>query len=60
MLLESVNVTIKRVEDLLDKINSNIIKTEIPIRIEDHFTRMFWFKALSTLYSDLYVKSFLT
>jgi len=41
MLLESVNVTIKRVEDLLDKINSGMIKAEIPIRIEEHFTGIF-------------------
>ena len=38
MLLESVNVTTKRVEELLDKINDNTIKTDSPIRIEDHFT----------------------
>lgn len=38
MLLESVNVTTKRVEELLDKINNNIIKTDSPIRIEDYFT----------------------
>lgn len=38
MLLESVNVTTKRVEDLLEKINNNTIKMDSPIRIEDHFT----------------------
>lgn len=38
MLLESVNVTTKRVEELLEKINNNTIKTESPIRIEEHFT----------------------
>ena len=38
MLLESVNVTTKRVEELLDKINNNSIKTESTIRIEEHFT----------------------
>ncbi|XP_010683342.2 paired amphipathic helix protein Sin3-like 3 isoform X2 [Beta vulgaris subsp. vulgaris] len=51
MLLESVNVTIKRVEDLLDKINSNIIKTEIPIRIEDHFTPIN-LRCIERLYGD--------
>lgn len=38
MLLESVNVTTKRVEELLEKINNNTIKTDGPIRVEDHFT----------------------
>lgn len=38
MLLESVNVTTKRVEELLEKINNNSIKTDSPIRIEDHLT----------------------
>lgn len=35
MLLESVNSTTKRVEELLDKINDDTS----PIRVEDHFTR---------------------
>lgn len=38
MLLESVNVTTKRVEELLDRINNNSIKTDSPIRIEEFFT----------------------
>jgi len=38
MLLESVNVTTKRVEELLDKINNNTIKGDSPIRIEEHLT----------------------
>ncbi|KAL4586875.1 hypothetical protein LXL04_011520 [Taraxacum kok-saghyz] len=38
MLLESVNITAKRVEELLDKVNDNSIKTESVVRIEDHFT----------------------
>lgn len=45
MLLESVNVTTKRVEELLEKINNNTIKTESSIRIEEHFTGnsvVFW------------------
>ncbi|KAK7386922.1 hypothetical protein VNO78_27297 [Psophocarpus tetragonolobus] len=37
MLLESVNVATKRVEELLEKINANIIR-DSPIRIEDHLT----------------------
>ncbi|XP_057529106.1 paired amphipathic helix protein Sin3-like 3 isoform X2 [Amaranthus tricolor] len=51
MLLESVNITIKRVEDILDKINSNIIKTENPIRIEDHFTSIN-LRCIERLYGD--------
>jgi paired amphipathic helix protein Sin3a len=39
MLLESVNVTNKRVEEILDKVNANIIQGDIPIRIEEHLTR---------------------
>lgn len=38
MLLESVNAAIKRVEDLLEKINNNIIKGDSPIRIDEHLT----------------------
>lgn len=38
MLLESVNVTTKRVEELLEKINNNTVKSDSPIRIEDHLT----------------------
>ena len=38
MLLESVNVTTKQVEELLEKINNNTIKIDGPIRIEEHFT----------------------
>lgn len=34
MLLESVNVTSKRVEDLLEKINLS----DSPVHIEDHLT----------------------
>lgn len=39
MLLETVNVTIRWVEELLDKINNNSIKTDSVVRVEDHFTR---------------------
>lgn len=38
MLLESVNSTTKHVEELLAKINSNELKTNSPIRVEDHLT----------------------
>lgn len=38
MLLESVNATTKRVEELLEKVNNNIIKGDSPIRIEEHLT----------------------
>lgn len=38
MLLESLNATTKRVEELLDKINDNAIRTDTSIHIEDHFT----------------------
>ncbi|XP_028090187.1 paired amphipathic helix protein Sin3-like 4 isoform X2 [Camellia sinensis] len=51
MLLESVNVTTKRVEELLDKINDNTIKTDSPIHIEDHFTALN-LRCIERLYGD--------
>lgn len=38
MLLESVNVTTRQVEDLLKAMHDNTIKAESQIRIEDHLT----------------------
>jgi paired amphipathic helix protein Sin3a len=38
MLLESVISATNRVEELLAKINSNELKTDTPICIEDHLT----------------------
>lgn len=38
MLLESVNVTTRRVEELLDKINDNTINSDSPVRVEDYLT----------------------
>ncbi|XP_048318177.1 paired amphipathic helix protein Sin3-like 4 isoform X1 [Ziziphus jujuba] len=51
MLLESVNVTTKRVEELLEKINNNTIKADSPIRIEDHFTALN-LRCIERLYGD--------
>ncbi|XP_059648928.1 paired amphipathic helix protein Sin3-like 4 isoform X2 [Cornus florida] len=51
MLLESVNVTTKRVEELLDKINDNTIKTDSAIHIEDHFTALN-LRCIERLYGD--------
>ena len=51
MLLESINVTTKRVEELLDKINNNIIKIDSPIRIEDYFTALN-LRCIEHLYGD--------
>ncbi|KAK9750900.1 hypothetical protein RND81_02G228900 [Saponaria officinalis] len=51
MLLESVNVTIKRVEELLEKMNNNKIKAESPIRIEEHFTAIN-LRCIERLYGD--------
>ncbi|CAH1417181.1 unnamed protein product [Lactuca virosa] len=51
MLLESVNVTAKRVEELLDKINDNSIKTESVVRVEDHFTSLN-LRCIERLYGD--------
>ncbi|BBG94142.1 SIN3-like 4 [Prunus dulcis] len=51
MLLESVNVTTKRVEELLEKINNNTIKMDSPIRIEEHFTALN-LRCIERLYGD--------
>ncbi|KAK6281649.1 hypothetical protein POUND7_015474 [Theobroma cacao] len=51
MLLESVNVTTKRVEELLEKINNNTIKLDSPIRIEEHFTALN-LRCIERLYGD--------
>ncbi|WJX87923.1 hypothetical protein P8452_70061 [Trifolium repens] len=51
MLLESVNVTNKRVEEILDKVNANIIQGDIPIRIEEHLTPLN-LRCIERLYGD--------
>ncbi|KAI3731490.1 hypothetical protein L1987_62678 [Smallanthus sonchifolius] len=51
MLLESVNVTTRRVEKLLDKINNNSIKTDCAVRVEDHFTALN-LRCIERLYGD--------
>ncbi|KAL5725314.1 hypothetical protein ACHQM5_008470 [Ranunculus cassubicifolius] len=51
MLLESVNVTTKRAEELLEKINSETIKLDGPIRVEDHFTALN-LRCIERLYGD--------
>ncbi|KAG9134469.1 hypothetical protein Leryth_019931 [Lithospermum erythrorhizon] len=51
MLLESVTSTIKRVEELLDKINDNAIDIDPPILIEDHFTALN-LRCIERLYGD--------
>ncbi|KAK9125519.1 hypothetical protein Scep_014365 [Stephania cephalantha] len=51
MLLESVNVTTRRVEELLEKINDNTLKSDNPIRIEDHFTALN-LRCIERLYGD--------
>ncbi|XP_077222252.1 paired amphipathic helix protein Sin3-like 4 [Tasmannia lanceolata] len=51
MLLESVNVTTKRVEELLEKMHDNTIKAENPIHVEDHFTALN-IRCIERLYGD--------
>ncbi|XP_010551461.1 PREDICTED: paired amphipathic helix protein Sin3-like 3 [Tarenaya hassleriana] len=51
MLLESVNSTAKRVEELLAKINSNELRTDSPIRIEDYLTALN-LRCIERLYGD--------
>ncbi|MCL7022371.1 hypothetical protein MKW94_028700 [Papaver nudicaule] len=51
MLLESVNATTVRVEELLDKINDDASELESPIRIEDQFTALN-LRCIERLYGD--------
>nr|CAD1838271.1 unnamed protein product [Ananas comosus var. bracteatus] len=51
MLLESVNATIKRVEELIEKMHDNSAKLEIPIHIEDHLTPLN-LRCIERLYGD--------
>ncbi|KAL1218966.1 Paired amphipathic helix protein Sin3-like 3 [Cardamine amara subsp. amara] len=51
MLLESVNSTTKHVEELLAKLNSNELKTNSPIRVEDHLTALN-LRCIERLYGD--------
>ncbi|KAJ6845405.1 paired amphipathic helix protein Sin3-like 4 [Iris pallida] len=50
MLLESVNVTTKKVEELIEKMQ-NTIKPECPIRIEEHFSPLN-LRCIERLYGD--------
>lgn len=51
MLLESVNATTKRVEELLEKIHDGTFKPESQIRIEDHFSALN-IRCVERLYGD--------
>ncbi|TKY58570.1 Paired amphipathic helix protein Sin3 4 [Spatholobus suberectus] len=51
MLLESVNATTKRVEEILDEINDNIIKGYSPISIEEHLTALN-LRCIERIYGD--------
>ncbi|KAI3952206.1 hypothetical protein MKW98_005901 [Papaver atlanticum] len=51
MLLESVNATTTRVEELLDKINDDASELDSPIRIEDEFTALN-LRCIERLYGD--------
>ncbi|XP_052172733.1 paired amphipathic helix protein Sin3-like 3 isoform X2 [Diospyros lotus] len=51
ILLESVNATSRRVEELLDKIDDNTIRADSPIRIEDHLTALN-LRCIERLYGD--------
>ncbi|KQK08163.1 hypothetical protein BRADI_2g40052v3 [Brachypodium distachyon] len=51
MLLESVNVAIKRVEELIQKMQDNLIKPDSPIRIDEHLTSLN-LRCIERLYGD--------
>jgi paired amphipathic helix protein Sin3a len=43
MLLESVNAATKRVEELIEKMQDNVIKPDSPICIDEYLTRKYIF-----------------
>nr|GEW69539.1 paired amphipathic helix protein Sin3-like 2 isoform X1 [Tanacetum cinerariifolium] len=51
MLLESVNSTLKRVEELLNGINNRLVSSEGSIRVEDHFSALN-LRCIERLYKD--------
>ncbi|KAL6619882.1 hypothetical protein ACP70R_035021 [Stipagrostis hirtigluma subsp. patula] len=51
MLLESVNVAIKRVEELVEKIEDNSLEPGSPIRIDEHLTSLNM-RCIERLYGD--------
>uniref|UniRef100_A0A0E0H875 Histone deacetylase interacting domain-containing protein n=1 Tax=Oryza nivara TaxID=4536 RepID=A0A0E0H875_ORYNI len=51
MLLESVIVAIKRVEELIEKMQDNSIKPDSPIRIDEHLTPLN-LRCIERLYGD--------
>ncbi|CAN6448489.1 unnamed protein product [Victoria cruziana] len=51
MLLESTNVTVKRVEELLEKIHGNSIKSDSQIRIEEHLNAIN-LRCIERIYGD--------
>ncbi|KAG0499099.1 hypothetical protein HPP92_003790 [Vanilla planifolia] len=51
MLLESVNATTRRLEELLEKLQDNTIKPESPFCIEEHFTSLN-LRCIERLYGD--------
>ncbi|XBI23267.1 hypothetical protein VPH35_048546 [Triticum aestivum] len=51
MLLESVNAATKRVEELIEKMQDNLVKPESPIRIDEHLTSLN-LRCIERLYGD--------
>uniref|UniRef100_A0A0D9UVW5 Histone deacetylase interacting domain-containing protein n=1 Tax=Leersia perrieri TaxID=77586 RepID=A0A0D9UVW5_9ORYZ len=51
MLLESVNAATKRVEELIEKMQDNSLKPDIPIRIDEHLTPLN-LRCIERLYGD--------
>ncbi|KEH19930.1 paired amphipathic helix protein Sin3-like 3 isoform X2 [Medicago truncatula] len=51
MLLESINATSKKVEEIIEKVNDDIIPGDIPIRIEEHLSALN-LRCIERLYGD--------
>lgn len=50
MLLESINATSKKVEEIIEKVNDDIIPGDIPIRIEEHLSGYMFFQLINEMY----------
>lgn len=55
MLLESANAAIKRVEELVEKMQDDTFKMENLSHIEDYFTRKQGYTALHIIYVHIYI-----
>jgi paired amphipathic helix protein Sin3a len=53
MLLESINATSKKVEEIIEKVNDDVIPGDIPIRIEEHLSGYMFFQLINEIYHSI-------